>query len=238
MEHVQSTKYDRVSYLSIAIMMVLIWGFYRTYIVFFPSFEGFQFVQHFHGAIMLLWVLCLIAQPLLISRKKYRVHRTIGKISFIFAPLLVVSIFLVSRMAYYNRVAASVPEQDAIAEIALNIPGIVVFAALYSLAIANRKRTFYHMRYMIGTAVLMIGPGLGRALILYFGIAPSVAISITLGSVALIGISLLVVDLVRKNYYLPNLIVALLLTFEAVVWELRYSTGWQLVGKTFATIFY
>jgi hypothetical protein len=71
---------------------------------------------------------------------------------------------------------------DAIAGIALNIPSIFVFIILYGLAVLNTKRTYYHMRYMIGTALLMIGPGLGRALIIYFEIPPPVAITITLGT--------------------------------------------------------
>ena len=238
MEHVQTTKYDRASLLSIAILILLIWGFYRTYIVFFPSFEGFRFVQHFHGAIMLLWVLCLIAQPLLISRRKYQIHKAIGKISFVLAPLLIISIFGVSYMSYHNNLNASRPEQDAIAEIALNIPPIFVFAILYGLAIANRKRTFYHMRYMIGTAILMIGPGLARGLILYFQVPPPVGISITLASVAVVGIALLLVDLFKGNYYGPFLIVAALMILQSAIWELRYSKAWQLVGKTFATLFY
>src|SRR5688572_32476679 len=134
MEHVHSTKYDRVSYLSIAIMMVLIWGFYRTYVVFFPSFEGFVFAQHFHGIIMSLWMACLIAQPLLISRKKYRVHKLIGKISFVLAPLLMISIFGVSKMTFQRNLTASTLE-DAVAGISLSIPGLIIFAVLYLLAI-------------------------------------------------------------------------------------------------------
>ena len=103
MEQVQTIKYNRVSLLSIAILIVLTWGFYRTYIIFFPSFEGFQFVHHFHGATMLLWMAILVVQPWLMSQNKFRIHKAIGKSTFVLAPILMVSIFLVARMTYHNN---------------------------------------------------------------------------------------------------------------------------------------
>jgi len=156
---------------------------------------------------MSLWMACLIAQPLLISRKKYRVHKMIGKISFVLAPLLMISIFGVSRMTFQRNLSASTIE-DALAEISLSIPGLIIFAVLYGLAITNWHRTYYHMRYMIGTALLMIGPGLGRVLILSFEIPPPVAVSITLAAVSVLAITLLGVDFLKKHDYKPFLIIA------------------------------
>jgi hypothetical protein len=238
MEHVQPVRFGRVSLLSLAILIVLIWGFYRTYISFFPSFEGFIFVQHFHGAIMLLWMICLITQPLLIAQKKHHIHRMVGKFSYVLAPVLMISIFLVSRLTYHKALSASVPLLDAVAGISLSIPSLVIFAILYGLAIANTRRTYNHMRYMIGTALLMIGPGLGRGLIIYFGIPFPTAVTITLLVIALIGIVLLVIDLVKKQNYVPNLVVALLLVFQSAIWELRYTKVWLAFGEPFANLLF
>ena len=236
MEQTQTAKYDRASLLSIGILLVLLWGFYRTYIVFFPSFEGFVFAQHFHGIIMSLWMACLIAQPLLISRKKYRVHKMIGKISFVLAPLLMISIFGVSKMTFQRNLTASAVE-DAVAGISLSIPGLIIFAVLYLLAIKNTHWTYNHMRYMIGTALLMIGPGLGRVLILYFEVPPPIGISITLAVVAVLAITLLVVDLAKKRDYKPFLIVACLMLLQSVLWEIRYTAAWQGVGEVIAKMY-
>jgi hypothetical protein len=236
MEQTQTARYDRASLLSIGILLVLLWGFYRTYIVFFPSFEGFEFVQHFHGVMMTLWMACLIAQPLLISRKKHRVHKLIGKISFVLAPLLMISIFGVSRMTFERNLSASTME-DAVAMISLSIPGLIIFAGLYGLAIANRPRTYYHMRYMIGTALLMIGPGLGRVLILSFEIPPPIGISITLAAVSVLAVTLLVLDLVKKQDYKPFLIVTALMVLQSVLWEIRYTTLWQGIGEVVSKIY-
>ena len=237
MEQIHTTRYERVSLIGLGVLIILFWGFYRTYIVFFPAFEGFQFIQHFHGVLMLLWMALLIIQPLLIARKKHRIHKMIGKASFVIAPLLIISIFLVSQMTFHRNLSQDAPMSDAIAEIALNIGSLLVFIILYALAVLNTKRTYYHMRYMIGTALLMIGPGLGRALIIYFEIPPPVAISITLGVVALMGVALFVSDLVKKRDYRPFLIVACVLTLEVVIWEARYTAAWQVVGEMVAKLY-
>jgi len=236
MEQTHAARYDRVSLLSIGILLVLLWGFYRTYIVFFPSFEGFQFVQHFHGVMMSLWMAFLITQPLLISRKKYRIHKLIGKFSFVIAPLLMISIFGVSRMTFHRNLASSTME-NAVADIALSIPGLITFATLYGLAITNKHRTYNHMRYMIGTALLMIGPGLGRVLILSFEIPPPIAITITLAAVSAIAVTLLAVDLIKKRDYKPFLIVACLMLFQSALWESRYTLVWQGIGEVIAKVY-
>ena len=119
---------------------------------------------------MLLWLMLLIVQPLLIKNKKYQVHRFIGKLSLIIAPLLILSIFLISKMVYH-RVNATTSQQEALAAIVLGIPDMFAFILFYYLAIFNSRNRAIHMRYMIGTALLMIGPGLGRILITRLSIA-------------------------------------------------------------------
>jgi hypothetical protein len=155
--------YRGISLFFIFVMALITWGFYKTYLIFFPSFSGFNNVQHFHGAMMMIWMLLLIVQPLLIRSGKLAIHRMIGKLSYAIAPLLIVSIFLVSRMVYHRP--EPVTHQEKIAMIALSIPFLAGFIVFYSLAIINRRETPRHMRYMIGTSFLMIAPGLGRALI-------------------------------------------------------------------------
>jgi hypothetical protein len=234
----QPINYDRLSLLSIAILAVLTWGFYRTYIVFFPSFEGFQVAHHFHGVIMLLWMAMLIVQPWLISAKKHRIHRAIGKASFVIAPVLMVSIFLVSRITYHLNLEAFPTAQDAIAIISLSIPGLVIFGVFYGLAVANKRRTYYHMRYMIGTALLMIGPGLGRILGVNFHVPPTIGISLTLGVVTAAALAFLIADLVKKRDYIPNLIVTGFMVLYWLAWEVRYTALWQNVGEGFAKVFF
>lgn len=238
MQHVQTQKYDRVSLLSLAILIVLTWGFYRTYIVFFPTFDGFQPVHHFHGAILLLWIALLIVQPWLMARKKHHMHKMVGKISFVLAPLVMLSIFLVSRVTYYDNLQALPSSSDAVAIISLSIPAALIFGVLYGLAVANRQRTYYHMRYMIGTGILMIGPGLGRILTANLGLPINIGVSVTLAAVAFVGLLFLAIDFVNKRNYVPNLVVAGLMIVQSVLWEIRYTAIWQKTGEIFARVFF
>lgn len=224
-----SIHYGRISLFFVLVMAVLTWGFYKTYLVFFPSFEGFAFVHHFHGAMMLVWMGFLIFQPLFILWHKQSVHRLIGKSSFIVAPLVVLSIFLVAQSGYY-RTLPSLPPEQSIAEIALPIPNMMAFAFFYLLAIVNRRQTYHHMRYMIGTGILMIGPGLGRALGVYFQIPFPQSVDIVMYVMAGIAALLMLNDYWRERSYKANAIVFLGIAACYLIWEIRMTGIWQNIG--------
>lgn len=79
-------------------------GFHPTYMQYFPEFKEFNWVHHTHGALMVSWMVMLVIQPFLILKRKYQIHRQIGKISFIIAPLMVIFMYLVMRIGYLNTV--------------------------------------------------------------------------------------------------------------------------------------
>ena len=55
----------------IILLIVLVHiGFSKTYIQFFPKFDGFKAAQHFHGMMMMGWLLMLLVQPILILKGK------------------------------------------------------------------------------------------------------------------------------------------------------------------------
>ncbi len=148
------------------------------------------------------------------------------------------SIFLISRVTYHSNLRELPAISDAVAMISLSIPPLVIFGILYGLAVANKRRTYYHMRYMIGTGILMIGPGVGRVLGVYFGIPPKPGVSITLATVAAVGLLLLVLDVRNKRSPVPNMVVTGLMILHFVLWELRYMPIWQKPGEIFAGIFF
>lgn len=237
MESTQTIPYRGISLFFIFILALITWGFYKTYIIFFPSFTGFSNVQHFHGAMMMTWMIFLIVQPLLIRSGKVTIHRAIGKLSYVIAPLLIVSIFLVSRMVYHRPDPAST-HVDKIAMIALSIPFLFAFAILYSLAIINRKDTYKHMRYMIGTSFLMIAPGFGRGLIIYFGNSLQDAVNYSNYLVFAIAGGLMINDIVKKRSYTPFAVVLLVFILLHITWNFKYSGLWQSIGEGFAKIFF
>lgn len=232
-----SLEIKGATYLALLVLLVLFWGFYRTYLMFFPAFENFVFAQHFHGIIMLLWMGLLIVQPLLIQQQKAKMHKALGTLTYIVAPLLVVSIFMVARMGFLRGIASGAGEADATAGLSLSIPLLIAFILFYFLAIVNKSNTHAHMRYMIGTAFLMLGPGLGRAFLVYFkmefGAAVLVVNSIIIGLAA----TFLLFDIRRKKDYRANTIVTLSLICTTLAWEFRYGFVWQGLGGVVARMF-
>lgn len=116
----------------------------------------------------------------------------------------------------------------------MQVMDIVQFVVFYSLTIANRRNTYNHLRYMIGTAIMMIGPGLGRALIIYYhmtfneGIAYTFYVEMALAAVFLSS------DIVRGKSYKANAIILLLILVHFLLWEFRLYQPWQGIGEFIA----
>ena len=98
-----SKKYKLIGLLFLALYVMIHLGFYKTYFIHFPSFKKFQLLHHVHGFLMSTWILMLITQPLLIGYGKVKLHHFVGGLSYVIAPLLVVSLFLITKMSYEQR---------------------------------------------------------------------------------------------------------------------------------------
>ena len=186
---------------------------------------------------MMTWMLFLIIQPLLIRAGKTSIHRMIGKLSYAIAPLLMLSIFLVSRMVYQRQDNPPVSHEEKIAMIALSIPDLVSFGVMYGLAIFNRKITYNHLRFMIGTSLLMIPPGLGRALIIFYGQTLDQAVDITRYVAMGIAFALMINDIVKKRSYFPFAIVLAIIGISQLIWELRLAPIWQTIGEAISKLY-
>lgn len=225
---------------AIFIFLILVgvqWGFYQSYTSQFPHFKNATPLIHVHGALLMSWMLLLIAQPLLIQTGRAKLHRTIGKVSWVLGPLIIISLFLIGRGGYL-RGLGNVPEQENLSFIVLDMRGFLSFAAFWFLAMFNRKMPDTHMRYMIATGILAIGPGIGRGLIHSFGITVWNALTITDLLDLLIISVLLGIDVYRKKNYKPFLTVFIVLLIGAVLWQIRDSTLWQTFAKNYAKLLY
>lgn len=230
------------TYFLTALMMVIIiigvqWGFYEPYSSQFPNFIDSTYTIHIHGALLMIWLSLLVLQPMLIYFKKAKLHRSIGKSAFVLGPLIILSMYFVTKDSYWRGVD-SIPVNENLGFMALDIRGFFSFAIFWALAMGYRKIPFAHMRYMIATAILAIGPGVGRGLLSSFEISPYVAFTITDIIDLLIVGTLLGFDLVKKKDYKPYLVVFLILLFGSVLWQINQSELWQSFALTYAEIFY
>jgi hypothetical protein len=219
------------------IILGIQWGFYQTYTSQFPKFKNATNLIHIHGALLMAWMVLLVVQPLLIAYGKANIHRAIGKISYVLGPMIIIMLFLIGRGGYLRSVG-NFPEQENLATMVLDIRGFLSFALFWALAMIYRKDSASHMRYMIATGILAIGPGVGRGLISSFGIVFWNALTITdLIDLAIVG-ALLGFDIYKKKNYKPFLVVFLVLLVGAFLWQVRDSGPWQAFAAKYAALFY
>jgi hypothetical protein len=212
------------------------WGFYNVYTSEFPNFKNSTPVIHFHGIFLMMWMVLLIIQPLLINAGKTKLHRTIGKVSWVLGPLIIISMFLVGRGSY-GRSLGILSEQERLGEMVLDIRGYISFAIFWALAMYFRKNSASHMRYMIATGLLAIGPGVGRGLI-SVGVDFPIALTITDTVVLAIVGFLLGFDIYKKKNYKPFLIVFIVFLIGAILWQIKDTAAWQSFAKSYAAMFY
>ncbi len=225
---------------SIFIVLIIFgvqWGFYHPYTSQFPKFVGKTNIIHIHGILLMCWLALLVIQPMLISTGRRQLHRTIGKSSYVLGPLIILTIFLIGRSSF-NRHMGEVPIEAAYEDIVLDMRGWVSFAIFWSLAMINRKNSAAHMRYMIATGILAIGPGIGRGLIFSagMGFGPALTTTDVIG-LSIVGI-LLGYDLLHKKDYKPYAVVFAVLLVGAVLWQIRDTPAWQSFAKAYAALLY
>lgn len=181
--------YKNLGYILILLIPLTFLAFFKTYFNQFPTFEdNITTYIHLHAVIASIWILMLIVQPVLIRKRKNHLHKKIGKISYIVFPLLILS-FIPQMVRIINSDNPNVlffPLADSI-----------LLTLCYSLAIYHRKNVSKHMRYMIGTAIVFLGPTIGRIGPLILGLSENVTQNSQYGLIYLILIGLILLD--RKN---------------------------------------
>lgn len=221
----------------ILVMIGIQWGFYQTYTSEFPHFVNKTMTIHIHGVLLMSWLVLLIVQPILIQTGKRQLHRNIGKVSYVLGPLIILFLFLIGWGAYW-RGAGVIPEHENLTFMALDIRGFFSFAIFWALAMYNRKKPDAHMRYMIATGILGIGPGVGRGLQNSFGFSTGTALTTTDIIVLAIVAFLLGYDIYRKKNYKPFLLVFLVLLIGTAMWQIRDTDAWQSFARFYAHTFY
>lgn len=149
--------FQKSYYYFIAFFLLVITGFWATYFTRLQEQENYR--MHAHGIILIMWCLLLLVQPLLIRMKKTRLHRSMGKYSYLLVPLLVYT--TIDLLRYQLK---KVPELGAMDYYftALVVNALVAFLIFYGLAIYHRKHAVIHARYMICTVFPFITPATDR----------------------------------------------------------------------------
>lgn len=250
---IQNTRFTTPSFIiSMVIGIVLLIvlanvGFYKTYIRHFPGFEDyvrpdgrqfhFTWVMHFHGMMMIGWLLMLLVQPILILKGKVKLHRFVGKLSYVLAPLVLLTMYLVTRGSLDRAVA---PEEQAAVvarRMALDVPLIIFFVILYMLAIAYKHRTALHSRFMVSTAFMLISPPLGRVLRAYFDYSRDGSIDLSRNIIVFIALAVTAGDSLRLKRISPFALVLVFVLLNKIIWNIRDTPFWQPIGGAIGKLF-
>jgi hypothetical protein len=188
-----------IAYWYLLLIPLIGWGFYQSYFV--SLFVPRPSVIHIHFVLMMIWAVMLITQPLLVRYKKLVIHRTIGKISYVVMPLLLMTGFLLIRFVYYRelnnlnlQVSGHTLSSPAALQKAADSVRIILFylfwlGFFYFNAALSRRTTSVHARYMVAASLTMIGPTLER---IFF----SFGIESFFGTIPIEGLSYLLQDLI------------------------------------------
>jgi len=234
--------------IGIVLLIVLVHvGFYKTYVRHFPGFEDyvrpdgrqfhFYWVMHFHGMMMIGWLLMLLVQPILILKGKIKLHRMLGRLSYILAPLVLLSMYLIIRSSL-DRVVA--PEEQAAVvarRMALDVPLLIFFAILYILAIVYRHRTLLHSRYICSTAFMLISPALARSLRAYFDYSRDGSIDLSRNIIVIIVLAVTVGDSLRLKRISPFALVLSFVLLNKIIWNIKDTAFWQAIAKILVQLF-
>jgi hypothetical protein len=219
-------KYKNVGYFFLILFAIVIIGFFKTYFGLFPHFnDRTTILVHFHATVLTLWVILLIIQPLLIRYKKFAIHRLLGKFTYILVPLIICSFIGMINKQYNEEMIQKIPRSEIIEDISGSVAILLLFATIYILAIINKKKVAFHMRYMIATGLLLINAPLTRITLFWNPFSAQLFIFVLTDLILLV---LIFFDKRKKRRYKPYIVTLILFlaqqTLELpIFWSMSYN---------------
>ena len=117
--------------------------------------------MHFHGLLFFTWTLYFAFQTWLAASGRIARHRTIGMIGVSLATAMTILGFLVAVNAM-KRSAAMGQLDEGIAFAIVPLSGILFFAVVFTLAIANIRRPETHKRLMLLAGISILDAAVAR----------------------------------------------------------------------------
>ncbi|HKO79236.1 MAG TPA: hypothetical protein VJU78_02535 [Chitinophagaceae bacterium] len=222
-------------------------GFYKTYIRHFPGFTDyttpagrkfhFTWAIHFHGMMMIGWLLMLLVQPILILKGKIKLHRLAGRLSYVLAPLVLLSMYLVTYSSLHRESAQDGETAVVARRVALDVPLIIFFAILYLLAIFSTHKPALHGRFMCSTAFILISPALSRTLRAYLDVSRDGSIDMSKNIIVIVAGVITVIDSWRTKRISPFALVLGFMVLNRIIWNVRDTPFWHSIAIVIAKMF-
>lgn len=169
---------SRHAYLWIALALILpaaALAFVKSYVA-GQTFSGLPMnaLIHAHAASMVLWILMLAAQAWLIRARRNKLHRRVGRSSFVIAPLILLLTVLVVHGTLDRK--PEITPLDARFEI-YDLMQVVGFGLAWALALVYRRKISLHVRFMVSTAFAFGNAIVFRILMSWFQWVPGLSVA-------------------------------------------------------------
>jgi hypothetical protein len=147
---------------SIAIALVVFAGFAPTYYLrgYFRA-DALPSVFAVHGAVFSAWVVLFVVQAALVSAKRTDIHRKLGVLGAVLAPLMVIVGFQ-AAIAAARRGFGTPGLPPPLVFLAVPMFDLVVFAALVGAALWFRRNPAMHKRLMLLAMLAVITAAIAR----------------------------------------------------------------------------
>lgn len=215
------------------VVLISLVGFFKSYLTFFPEFNRFPFVIHLHFLAFVSWFSLLIIQPILIKRKNLLLHRKVGKLSYLVAPVLLITIMILVTKQVQREL--QLPNNQAATTAFIGLIDILSFSLFYSIAMFNSRNTRWHVAFLMASTLVVLNPGLSRLLNqIQFGLGMTTAVFLPF----IFSISLLILEkikykksILRSPYFLYLCIWTLVIILFATIPQTAFWS--KFVAETF-----
>lgn len=117
---------------------------------------------HVHGGIFMGWIALYLAQHVTASSGNWAVHRTLGKLAYLWIPAMVAA--GITIMIVVARRNGGPFFFDVNEFLVSNLSLLLCFGGLALWALRRQRHTGWHRRLMLVAMAILVGPGLGRLL--------------------------------------------------------------------------
>lgn len=159
----ESALYQKSYLYLIGFFILMLLGFWVTY--FTQLFNQENYRMHLHGTVMILWCILLVSQAFLIRRKKNKLHRQLGKTSYLLVPLIAFT--TVDLYKFRLNQSTTIGDIDYLFTASVLI-ALFVFLLFYGLAIYFKNKPAIHARFMICTIFAMFTAIIDRIIYSFF----------------------------------------------------------------------
>ncbi len=231
-------QFDKSGYYFIGLLGLVLLGFWSSYFSkFFNGIENYSFYFHFHATMMALWILVLIAQPILVRKKKLTVHKFIGRLTYILMPLMFISVILLTHYQIQNHVQIINGEKLYGPHLIVPFKDLLILGTAYIIAIVHRQDVNIHARAMVATGIVFIEPALIRFIKYALIKDGSIAFFCTIGLVYSLLIGLMILERKQKRGRWVFLLILGLYIFvhSLLIFHIRIGV-WETFAKWFAAL--